>query len=360
MRKVYPSKPLPGDHNDPEGLALWVKRYLEHLRIRNYAEATVISTERHLRGFLEWAVERGIGRPNEITKPMIEAHQRWLFYYRKPSGKALSFHTQRHRLQLIKGLFRWLTRENVLLWNPTAEMDMPRIEHRLPKAILSEAEVERVAAQPDLDDPLGLRDRAVMEVLYSCGLRRGELCRLALYDVDPERKTLTVRLGKGRKDRSIPIGERALFWLARYTDEVRPSLVVPPDDGTAFLTERGEAISLAHLSILMRRYIRQADLGKDGAVHIFRHSMATHLLDAGADIRAIQELLGHVQLSTTQVYTQVSIRRLQLVHAMYHPAARLERKPAPADAAPPPSEATQELLELLETEHADEQHELDP
>ncbi|MBK6520192.1 MAG: tyrosine-type recombinase/integrase [Polyangiaceae bacterium] len=223
---------------------------------------------------------------------MIEAHQRWLFHYRKAGGKPPSFRTQRQRLQLIKGLFRWLTRENVLAWNPTAEMDMPRIEHRLPKSILSEQEVERVLAQPDLTDALGLRDRAMMELLYSCGLRRGELCRLALYDVDAERKTLTVRLGKGRKDRTIPIGERALFWLARYVDEVRPSLVLPPDDGLAFLTERGEGISLAHLSILMRGYIRRAKTGKDGAVHIFRHSMATHLLDAGADIRAIQELLG--------------------------------------------------------------------
>ena len=287
-RKKPPCKSLPGDLNDPEGVPVWVKRYLEHLRVRNYSEATVHTTERGLRLFLGWAVDRGIARPSEITKPMIEAHQRWLFHYRKAGGKPLSFRTQRQRLQLIKGLFRWLTRENVLAWNPTAEMDMPRIEHRLPKSILSEQEVERVLAQPDLTDALGLRDRAMMELLYSCGLRRGELCRLALYDVDAERKTLTVRLGKGRKDRTIPIGERALFWLARYVDEVRPSLVLPPDDGLAFLTERGEGISLAHLSILMRGYIRQAKTGKDGAVHIFRHSMATHLLDAGADIRAIR------------------------------------------------------------------------
>ena len=340
------------------------KRYLEHLRVRNYSEATVHTTERGLRLFLGWAVDRGIARPSEITKPMIEAHQRWLFHYRKAGGKPLSFRTQRQRLQLIKGLFRWLTRENVLAWNPTAEMDMPRIEHRLPKSILSEQEVERVLAQPDLTDALGLRDRAMMELLYSCGLRRGELCRLALYDVDAERKTLTVRLGKGRKDRTIPIGERALFWLARYVDEVRPSLVLPPDDGLAFLTERGEGISLAHLSILMRGYIRQAKTGKDGAVHIFRHSMATHLLDAGADIRAIQELLGHVQLSTTQVYTQVSIRRLQLVHAMFHPAAKLDPAGhAPTDGALPaatsPQRSASSLLESLAVEDADEQRDLD-
>ncbi|MBK6520176.1 MAG: tyrosine-type recombinase/integrase [Polyangiaceae bacterium] len=260
---------------------------------------------------------------------MIEAHQRWP-PLSQGGRQAAELPHAAAAAAADQGLFRWLTRENVLAWNPTAEMDMPRIEHRLPKSILSEQEVERVLAQPDLTDALGLRDRAMMELLYSCGLRRGDSCRLALYDVDAERKTLTVRLGKGRKDRTIPIGERALFWLARYVDEVRPSLVLPPDDGLAFLTERGEGISLAHLSILMRGYIRQAKTGKDGAVHIFRHSMATHLLDAGADIRAIQELLGHVQLSTTQVYTQVSIRRLQLVHAMFHPAAKLD----PAGHAP--------------------------
>jgi integrase/recombinase XerD len=132
-----------------------------------------------------------------------------------------------------------------------------------------------------------------------------------------------VRLGKGRKDRTVPIGERALHWLGRYVEEVRPEYVVSPDTGTAFLTERGEPLSLVHLSILMRGHVKAAKVGKEGAVHIFRHTMATHLLEAGADIRAIQEMLGHVELSTTQIYTHVSIKRLKVVHDACHPAAKL-------------------------------------
>lgn len=349
-------KPFPGNLNDPEGLAVWVKRFLEYQRVRHYGQTTIRATEGHLRIFIEWAGERGLHRPTEVTKPMLEAHQRWLFYYRKPSGKPLTYATQRHRLQLLKGFFRWLARENVILWNPASEIEMPRLERRLPKAILSEREVEMVFAQPDLSDPLGLRDRVMMEVLYSTGVRRAELARLSLYDVDAERGTLTVRLGKGRKDRTIPIGERALHWLARYVDEVRPALVVLPDSGTTFLTEKGDPVGLEALSMLMRRYINKAKIGKDGSVHIFRHSMATHLLDAGADIRAIQEMLGHVKLTTTQIYTQVSIQRLKLVHDTCHPAAKLNpsRPAEPAAASEESSAEAAELIDALGSEDDDD------
>ncbi len=355
-------KPFPGNLNDPEGIAIWVRRFLEHQRVRHYAPTTIRATEGHLRIFIEWAIDRGIHRPNELTKPMLEAHQRWLFYYRKPSGKPLTYATQRHRLQLLKGFFRWLARENVILWNPASEIEMPRLERRLPKAILSEREVEMVIAQPDLSDPIGLRDRAMMEVLYSTGVRRAELTRLSIYDVDAERGTLTVRIGKGRKDRTIPIGERALHWLARYNDEVRPSLVMLPDAGTTFLTEKGEPVDVNALSMLMRRYISRAKIAKDGSVHIFRHSMATHLLDAGADIRAIQEMLGHVQLNTTQIYTQVSIQRLKLVHDTCHPAAKLapSRPTEPAvDHAEDAADAA-ELIDALGSEDDEDEHDDGP
>lgn len=313
-----------GDASDPEGLIVWARRYLEHMQVRHYRPTTVRTTEDHLRLFIRWAADRGLSRPAQLTKPMIEAHQRWLFYYRKPSGKPLSVGTQRTRIQLLKGWFRWLARENVILWNPASDIEMPRAERRLPKAVLSEREIEQVFAQADLSEPLGLRDRAMMEVLYSTGIRRAELAALGLYDIDADRGAVTVRLGKGRKDRTIPIGERALHWLGRYLDEVRPSLVVPPDHKTVFLTEHGDPLALMTLSTMMADYIEAAQIGKRGAVHIFRHSMATHLLDAGADIRVIQEILGHVKLSTTEIYTHVSIQRLKLVHDACHPTAKLE------------------------------------
>jgi hypothetical protein len=149
--------------------------------------------------------------------------------------------------------------------------------------------------------------------------------------LDQERGTLMVRQGKGKKDRMVPIGERAIAWLARYLNDARPQLVMPPDPGTLFLTQEGEEISTHRLSQLVRDYVAEADLGKTGACHLFRHTCATLMLEGGADIRYIQEMLGHVELSTTQIYTQVSIRKLKAVHTLTHPGAKLER--AAGDAA---------------------------
>jgi hypothetical protein len=149
-----------------------------------------------------------------------------------------------------------------------------------------------------------------------------EVLGLSVFDLDAERGTLLVRQGKGKKDRMVPIGKRAIAWLERYLDGVRPALVVPPDPGNLFLTSLGDEFSPHRLTQLVRDYVVAADTGKKGACHLFRHTMATVMLEGGADIRYIQEMLGHAELTTTQIYTQVSIRRLQAVHAATHPAER--------------------------------------
>jgi integrase/recombinase XerD len=218
--------------------------------------------------------------------------------------------------------FKWLTRQNVLLWNPASELELPRLERRLPRYVLTESEAEAVMQQPDTSEPLGVRDRAILEVLYSTGIRRMEVLGLSVFDLDAERGTLLVRQGKGKKDRMVPIGKRAIAWLERYLDSVRPGLVVPPDPGNLFLTSLGDEFSPHRLTQLVRDYVVAADTGKKGACHLFRHTMATVMLEGGADIRYIQEMLGHAELTTTQIYTQVSIRRLQAVHAATHPAER--------------------------------------
>lgn len=352
MPKKGYKKPLAGDASDPEGLLVWSRRYLERLRVRGYAERTVHTTEGYLQLFIGWADDRGIARPAEVTRAILEAYQRYLFYYRKPSGKALSYASQRVRLQKVRGLFRYLSRENVLTANPASDLELPRVERRLPRAVLTEREVEKVLALPDLSDPLGVRDRAMMEVLYSTGLRRAELAALSLFDIDEERGTVSVRLGKGRKDRVVPIGERALAWVARYRDECRPLFVVPPDEGLVFVGERGEALALTELTALMKRYIDSAKLNKTGACHIFRHTMATLMLEGGADIRLIQEILGHAELSTTQIYTRISIRHLKAMHDATHPGARLQRRLPLPPAVAPSTEA--ELLAALDDEARDE------
>jgi integrase/recombinase XerD len=155
-------------------------------------------------------------------------------------------------------------------------------------------------------------------------LQRMELLHLKLYDVDQKHGLVTVREGKGRRDRVVPIGERALAWVDLYLNKLRPEIVKKPDDGVVFLTSNGVPFTPNHLSWLARQYVKSAGIGKSGACHIFRHTMATLMLEGGADIRYIQAMLGHVRLDTTQIYTHVSIRKLKQVHEATHPAARLD------------------------------------
>jgi integrase/recombinase XerD len=226
--------------------------------------------------------------------------------------------------------------------------------------VLTEDEAEQILAQPDTSDAIGLRDRAILEVLYSTGIRRMEVMGLSVWDLDGERGTLMVRQGKGKKDRMVPIGVRAITWVEAYQSDARPGLVVPPDSGTLFLTTMGEPLTPNRLTQLVRNYVKAAEVGKVGACHLFRHTMATLMLENGADIRFIQEMLGHVELSTTQIYTQVSIRKLKEIHTATHPGAKLDipagkraRRPEPADEVVSESE----LLDALEDEAAEEAHE---
>ena len=309
-----------GDPTDPNGLLAFMNHYLDGLRIKHYTEQTLWNNERYIRDFIEWCDGRALRQPQEITKPILERYQRYLYLYRKKDDKPLSIYSQRAKLSPLKGWFKWLTKQNHLLYNPASELDLPKIRQRLPKAILSEKEVEKVMAQVNVTKPLGIRDRAVMEVLYSTGIRRMEVVNLSVFDVDVERGTLLVRQGKGKKDRMLPIGERASFWLTHYLNEVRPSMVLASDDGTMFLTRLGEKFNEAWLSRTVAQYIDKAKLNKQGSCHLFRHTMATLMLENGADIRFIQAMLGHAELSTTEIYTQVSIKALKEVHSRCHPA----------------------------------------
>jgi integrase/recombinase XerD len=159
-----------------------------------------------------------------------------------------------------------------------------------------------------------------LETFYSTGMRRMELLGLKLYDLDQERGTIFIRQGKGKKDRMIPLGERAFVWVRKYLDDARPTLSLTPDDGTVFLTNAGLAFEANRLTQLVRDYVDLAEIGKTGSCHLFRHTCATLMLEGGADIRFIQQMLGHAKLETTQIYTQVSIRQLKEVHTRTHPA----------------------------------------
>jgi integrase/recombinase XerD len=322
----------------PEGtpLAALLAEHLTALRVRDYSEHTVRNRDMNVRYFLAWCAERGLSEPTEITRPVLERYQRHLFHYRKRDGEPMTFRSQHARLVALRSWFRWMTRQNHILHNPASEIELPRLGHRLPKHVLTIPEVEQVLQQPNIHDPIGLRDRAILEVFYSTGMRRTEAIHLKLFDLDLERGTILIRQGKGKKDRFVPIGERAIAWVQKYIREARPKLVVEPDNGTLFLSSAGEEISRDHLTLTVRSYVLKAKTGKTGACHLFRHTMATLMLEGGADIRFIQQMLGHAELSTTEIYTHVSIRMLKQVHSTTHPAASLDKKNAP----PLPGHAT--------------------
>jgi integrase/recombinase XerD len=274
--------------------------------------------------FLEWCRRSRMTAPTQLTRTSLESYQRYLFQYRKKDGQPLAVASQHSRLAPLKVWFKWLNHRKHIPLDPAAELELPRVGYKLPN-VMNKDEVEQVLCQPKIGEPLGIRDRAMLEMLYSSGLRRMELLHLKLYDVDQKHGLITVRQGKGKRDRVVPIGERALAWLDAYLNSLRPEIVKKPDDGIVFLTKNGAPFTPNYLSWLARQYVKSAGIGKGGACQIFRHTMATLMLEGGADIRYIQAMLGHVRLDTTQIYTHVSIRMLKEVHTATHPAARFER-----------------------------------
>lgn len=322
--QTRPKAPI-GDVADPDGMWNHMKRFSRWQLEKNYSPRTVEGRETALGFFLAWAHERGLTRPQDVTKPILERYQRHLFLHRKKDGQPLSTRTQIAFTTPVKAFFKWLARQNHILYNPASELELPRQERRLPRQILNVKEVETVLAVADVATPLGIRDRAILEVLYSTGIRRLEIINLKLHDIDAERGTMMVRQGKGKKDRMIPIGERALAWVGKYRDDVRPDLACGTDDGTLFLTTLGEPFAPNRMTQMVREYVDAAGTGKRGSCHLFRHTMATLMLEGGADIRFIQAMLGHAELSTTQIYTQVSVRMLKQIHTATHPGRPISR-----------------------------------
>jgi len=236
------------------------------------------------------------------------------------ADKRLKAATQKGHLLVIKQYFTWLTKHRWIAVNPTAEIDLPKLTHRL----LTQAEIKRFIEAIDLESTIGLRDRSIIETLYSTGIRRDELINLTIDDIDIADGLILVQEGKGNKDRRIPNGERALFWLDRYLSEWRPQRPRASHSNILYLTEKGFKLRDGDIGQKIRDYKTQAGITKPGGCHLFRHAMATHMLDNGADIRHIQEILGHSCLSFTQFYTKVSRQGLKDVHRQTHPAALVE------------------------------------
>ena len=220
-------------------------------------------------------------------------------------------------LSSLKRFFRWLQRQNRIRIDPTLNIDTPRLPRNLPKS-LTETDVESLLAAPDVETPRGERDKAMLETLYASGLRVSELVTLKLPQVSQDMGVVRV-LGKGSKERLVPLGEESLAWVKRYVAGGRPALLAGRASADLFVTSRGGAMTRQSFWQLIKRYASQAGLNASISPHVLRHAFATHLLNHGADLRVVQLLLGHADISTTQIYTHVARERLKQLHAKHHP-----------------------------------------
>ena len=291
----------------------------DDLRTR-FAEGTASAYLAHARELLVWLDMRGVGladvRPSDLT-----AYQGQLLAVRKADGRPYSAGHHVNHLKAIKALFRFLYRRSYVLHDPASRLPYPRIEKRLPRTILTPEEARKLVEAPDTRTLLGLRDRAILETLYGTGIRVGELSRLTPYDVDTEERVLRVVMGKGRKDRNVPLTRPAAAAIEAYA-QVRPKLVGRRQARALFLSGRGGVMNRWLLNCVVHRWVRKAGVKKPATCHTFRHSMATHLLRGRADIRHIQALLGHGSLATTELYTRVEVQDLREVLRRAHPRGR--------------------------------------
>jgi integrase/recombinase XerC len=320
----------PGE-GDPEGLAPAARHALEafvaHLRDeRGLSTHTVAAYRRDMTQFLQFAGRAGVTDPGQVEPLLL---RRFLALQRT---RGLAASSIARKAAALRAGFRFLARRGLVVDNPAAELGVPRGAKRLP-VVLKPRQVDRLLAGPSPVDPVGLRDRAILELLYATGIRVGELCGLRLRDVDLASDTVRV-LGKGAKQRIVPFGEPARAALLDYLAGGRSPMMPTPRQTTGsggrgvevdrealFFNRRGRPMSQRDVRAMLERYRAEAGIPAGTSPHTLRHSFATHLLEGGADLRAVQELLGHVALTTTQTYTHVSNERLRRVYEQAHPRA---------------------------------------
>ena len=302
----------------------YVDAYMEYLRLSGHASNTRLIKKSHVDNFIRWC-GHSVTTPADITLEILLNYQHFVNSLKK-NKVPLSIRTRYNKVSNVLNFFTFLHKKGHILYNPADGVDLPRAPRRLPMNVLSPEECKKIMAVPNVNVYTGLRNRAILEVLYSTGLRLKEFLNLELCDIDYRRGILLVRQGKGNKDRYVPIGDSALAWLKKYVKEVRPVFI--SENATAkyknvlFLTSTGKRFTSRIAEMLLERIIKKSGVKKKGSFLLFRHSLATGMLENGADIRYIQQVLGHKRLETTQIYTHVSIAKLKEVHEKTHPGSK--------------------------------------
>lgn len=280
--------------------ALWLERGLSDNTLQAYRA--------DLNAFCRWQARRG----GAVTDTQVADILAFLGAHSRNSVRTIA-----RRLSSLRRLFQFLVREGQMRHDPTVTVESPRLGRSLPKS-LTEAEVESLLAAPDISRDSGLRDRALLEVLYATGLRVSELVNLRAEQVNLRQGVVRI-VGKGNKERLVPMGEPAVHWLTRYMQTARPALMGNSREATLFPGRGGRPLTRQAFWHAIKRYAVKAGIAKNLSPHVLRHAFATHLLNHGADLRVVQLLLGHVDISTTQIYTHVARERLKKLHAQHHP-----------------------------------------
>lgn len=283
--------------------AIWMEQGLSQHTLNAY--------QTDLKSLAKWSAAGHAGSLLKLEKSDLQSY----LAYRLDKG--IKARSTARMLSTIRRFYQYQTRENRLLADPSALLESPKLGRPLPKT-MSEREVEALLDTPDLNDPLGLRDRAMLELIYATGLRVSELVGLEVHGINLQQGVVRV-IGKGSKERLVPMGEEASSWIANYLKNARADLLGNAVSNTLFVTRRGGGMTRQTFWYMIKRYASQAGISTTLSPHVLRHAFATHLLNHGADLRVVQMLLGHSDLSTTQIYTHIAKERLKDLHAQHHP-----------------------------------------
>ena len=295
--------------------------FVESLRVRRYAPATLATRAQSLAVFFSFLAERAVADVREVTREHIRGFAAWL------AAKTYTDHTRCAHLAALRAFFTHLERIDAILVNPCADLVLPRLARRLPRGVLTPAEARRVLDAPDVQTRTGLRDKAILEVFYSTGLRLAELARLTVFDLDHRNGFVRVNRGKGGKDRIVPIGAKACGYVREYLAQVRLEWSkANRDERALWLSSKRPhgPLKMQMIEVMVKHHGRAA--GVRVTPHVWRHTCATHLVANGANLAAVQRQLGHKSLRTTQLYTRVAIPDLIAMHAKAHPRSRSARR----------------------------------
>ncbi len=298
-------------------------RYLQHLKIIGRAKTTIRGTKYGLKGFVKFLDEINVHSVADLNRDVLLEYQQELAFRLTDKGTLLTLRSQGFFLCVVKGFCKYLGDEDYLLTDPAEKITLPKKPKRLPKIILDSKEIKKLLSAPDMRTNRGYKNRIVLEILYDTGIRAAEMAAVKLHDLDLTGGYLTVRSGKGAKDRVVPVSPRVCHMIKEYLLMVRPQMLHGKDDGALILNRWGSMMTSTAVWSIVKRCVLLAGIKKNISPHTFRHSCATHMLKAGAPIRHIQELLGHESLESTQIYTKVTINDLKEIHAKFHPGESL-------------------------------------